>query len=139
MDDQIYPEPTVGALILNSAGEMLLVQSHKWKGKYVIPGGHIELGERAADSARREAKEETGLDVYDIEFLGWQEFVYDKTFWRPRHYLFLDFFCKTDTTDIQLNDEAQTYLWVKPEEALNLPIDPYTAVSIREYLKRKAG
>jgi nucleoside triphosphatase len=134
--DQAYPEPTSGVLIFNPAGEILLVQSHKWKGKYVLPGGHIELGERAVDAARREAKEETGLDVYDIQFLGWQEFIYDQDFWKPRHFIFLDFTCRTDSTDVRLNDEAQAYCWVKPEKSLDLTIDPYTAVSIRQYLKR---
>ncbi len=132
---QAFPEPTAGVLIFNSAGELLLVQSHKWKGKYVLPGGHIELGEHAAEAARREALEETGLKVYDIQFLGWQEFIYDDDFWKPRHFIFLDFTCRTESTEVQLNDEAQAYCWVKPEEALGLPIDPYTAVSIREYLK----
>lgn len=36
-----YPEITVGALILNPFGEMLLLKSHKWRNKLVIPGGHI--------------------------------------------------------------------------------------------------
>jgi nucleoside triphosphatase len=139
MAGQIYPEPTAGTLIFNPAGEMLLLKSDKWKGKYVIPGGHIELGERADEAARREAKEETGLDVEDLEFLCWQEFVYDDAFWKPMHFIFLDFICKTKGTQVILNDEAQAYRWAKPEEALTLPIDAYTAVSIREYLKRKKG
>ncbi len=137
--DQIYPEPTTGVLIFNPQGEILLVQSHKWRGKYVIPGGHIELGEKAADAARREAKEETGLDVEAVEFLGWQEFVYDDAFWKPRHFIFLDFICRTEGTDVHLNDEAEAYRWVKPRAALDLPIDAYTAVSIRKYLDGKKG
>ena len=44
MADQIFPEPTVGVFIFNQAGEILLLKSHKWPGKYVVPGGHVELG-----------------------------------------------------------------------------------------------
>ena len=33
-----YPEPTVGALIFNPEGKLLLVKTHKWHGKYTIPG-----------------------------------------------------------------------------------------------------
>jgi len=134
---QIYPEPTVGALIFNPAGELLLLRSHKWRGKYVLPGGHIELGEKIEDAVRREAKEETGLDVLDLKFLCWQEFVYDDNFWKPMHFIFFDYICKTENTAVQLNDEAQAYIWVKPEEALNLPLDPYTRVSIQKYLQQE--
>jgi nucleoside triphosphatase len=42
---QHYPEPTVGALIFDPAGRLFLMRSHKWAGKYVVPGGHVELGE----------------------------------------------------------------------------------------------
>lgn len=35
-----------------------------------IPGGHVDYGERAEDAARREMKEETGLDVDLVMLLG---------------------------------------------------------------------
>jgi nucleoside triphosphatase len=136
MDDQRTPEPTVGAMILNPAKEMLLVQSHKWMGKYTIPGGHVELGESVAETVIRECKEETGLDVKVLEFLCWQEFIYDQAFWKPRHFLFFDFACLSEGGPVTLNDEAEAYIWVKPEKALELDIDRYTAATIREYLKR---
>lgn len=47
---QLYPEATVGALIVNEKGEVLLVHSKKWGEKYTVPGGHIELGEQAEDT-----------------------------------------------------------------------------------------
>jgi len=135
--DQIFPEPTVGAFIFNTKGELLLVQSHKWHGKWVVPGGHVELGERLEEALHREAKEETGLDIYDIEFINFQQFVYDPAFWKHRHFIFFDFACKTDNTDVLLNDEAQTYVWVVPEKALEMDIDGYTETSIRAYLAKK--
>lgn len=58
------------------------MKSHKWIGKYVIPGGHVELGERIEDALKREIKEETGLDIYDIEFICFQEFIYSEQFWK---------------------------------------------------------
>jgi nucleoside triphosphatase len=136
MAEQQYPEPTVGALIFNPEGKLFLMRSHKWWDRYVVPGGHIELGETVEEALRREVKEETGLDIYDIQFLMLQEFVYDDAFWKRRHFLFLDHVCKTDGTDVTLNDEAQAYVWVSLEEALDLPIDSYTERAIRHYLRR---
>jgi len=135
MADQQFPEPTVGIFIFNQIGEVLLLQSHKWPGAYVVPGGHVELGERLEDAAIREAKEETGLDIYDLEFINFQQFIYDPAFWKRRHFIFFDFAAKTDDTDVVLNDEAQNYIWCQPEAALNLSLDHYTRVSMECYLK----
>ena len=56
---QVYPEPTVGALIINSENKILLVKSHKWmNGKYSVPGGHVEIGESFEEAIIREVKEE---------------------------------------------------------------------------------
>jgi nucleoside triphosphatase len=137
MSEQTYPEPTVGILIFNPKGELLLLQSHKWPGRYVVPGGHVELGERIEQTVIREAKEETGLDVRELRFLCWQEFVYDPSFWKRRHFLFFDYACRAESTEVRLNDEAEDHLWIEPEKALELPIDSYTRVSVLEYLKIK--
>lgn len=133
MVDQIFPEPTVGIFIFNPSGELLLLKSHKWPDQYVIPGGHIELGETILAAARREAREETGLDIYDLQFLCVQEFIYDPTFWKPRHFIFFDYAAKTDSLDVRLNDEAQDYNWFSLAEVMELPIDVYTRVAIEHY------
>jgi nucleoside triphosphatase len=138
MAEQVFPEPTVGVLIFNRAGEMLLVKSHKWRGKFVVPGGHIELGETAQDAVCRESKEETGLDVYDLQFLCWQQFIYDEAFWKARHFIFIDYACKTDGEQVTLNDEAQEYRWQRPETAVEAEdVDEYTHVAIRAYLRMR--
>jgi nucleoside triphosphatase len=137
MSDQAYPEPTVGVFIFNTEGKMLLLQSHKWPGGYTIPGGHVELGERIEAAARREAREETGLEIRDLRFLCFQEFVYDPSFWKPRHFIFFDYACRTDSTDVQLNDEAEEFFWIEPEKALELNLDGYTRVSVLKYLELK--
>jgi len=137
MPAQQYPEPTVGALVFNTQGQLFLMRSHKWKGKYVIPGGHIELGETMVDALRREIKEETNLDIYDIEFICFQEFIHDERFWQERHFIFFDYACRTDSIDVVLNHEAQEYVWVDLDRALELPVDPYTAIVIERYRKMK--
>ncbi len=135
MDPQQYPEPAVGALIFNPQGRLFLMKSHKWRGRYVVPGGHIELGERMEDALHREIREETGLEIYDIEYLLYQEFIYDDHFWRRGHFIFFDYCCKTNSDEVTLNEEAQEYLWATVAEALQLPIDPYTRAAIEKYLE----
>jgi len=126
MRKQQYPEPTVGALIFNQEDKVLLLKSDKWRNKYVIPGGHIELGETMEDALRREVKEETGLDIYDIEFVSLQESIFDEAFHEERHFIFIDFVCRTDSNKVVLNAESQEYIWVSLKEASRLPINGYT-------------
>jgi nucleoside triphosphatase len=137
MREQIYPEPTAGALIFNQHNRVLLVLSERWGGRYAVPGGHIELGERIEETVLREVKEETGLDVYDLKFIMMQECVYDKEFYRKMHFIFFDYSCKTDAdeNDVILNHEAQAYSWVTLDAALDMPLDPYTRRLIEKVIK----
>jgi nucleoside triphosphatase len=136
MTTQQYPEPTVGALIFNPEGELLLIRSHKWHDMYVVPGGHVELGETLEEALRREVKEETGLEIHDLEFILFQEFIFDESFWKRRHFIFFDYACKTAGGDVTLNSEAQEYVWIAPQDALHLPMDAYTRRTIETYLER---
>lgn len=111
-----YPEPTVSAIIFNPKGKILLCKSHKWGNKYVIPGGHIELGEKMEEALKREILEETGLNIYDIRLIGLKESIYSDTFHEKKHFIFIDYLCKTDSSDVLLNDEAETYEWVDINE-----------------------
>ena len=54
----------VGALIVHG-GRLVLVKRgvEPSKGRWSIPGGAVELGEKVREAAVREAKEECGLDI----------------------------------------------------------------------------
>lgn len=138
MAKQQFPEPTVGALVFNPKGKVLLMKSHKWRGKYYVPGGHIELGERMKDALKREVKEETGLNIYNLEFIRIGEFIFEKGFWKKRHFIFFDFACKTKSTKVKLDDENEGYIWVSLKESLKLPLESYTRITIKEYMKKKS-
>jgi len=136
MKEQKFPEPTVGALIFNQKSKFLLMKSNKWRDKYVIPGGHIELGEKMEDALKREIKEETSLDIYDLEFICFQEFIFDNIFYKKRHLIFFDYSCKTNSLEVKLNREAQEYSWFSIEEALKSDLEPYTKRTIEYYIKK---
>ncbi len=62
----------VCVILLDKSQEKVLLGKRKnsyKSGFYGLPGGRIELGEKAVDAAKREVKEETGLDVKQIDFV----------------------------------------------------------------------
>jgi nucleoside triphosphatase len=136
MPEKKHPEPTVGAVIVNPKGKIFLMRSHKWSDLFVIPGGHIELGETMEEALKREIKEETNLDISDIHFLNVQDSVFLKTFHKKKHFIFLNYSCRTDSTDVKLNDEGQEYTWATLAEIHRLPVEEYSAKAIEEYKKK---
>lgn len=111
-----YPEPTVGAVIFNPERKILLCKSHKWNNQYVIPGGHIELGEKMEEALKREILEETGLNIYDIKLISLKESIYSDVFHEKKHFIYIDYLCRTDSSHVILNDEAEEYAWVDMQE-----------------------
>ena len=133
-----YPEATCGALIFNNDGKIFLMRSHKWHNKYALPGGHIEFGETAEEAVKREVKEETNMDVEVLEFFMMQDCIFPEEFYKEkRHFIFLDFLCKAITTNVKLNDEAESFVWVHIDEALHLPLESYTRNLLSKYVKEK--
>lgn len=121
------PISTVGALIYNTDGRVLMVRTHKWSNLWGIPGGKIKWGEASVDALRREIKEETALDVTDIEFVMVQDCIHSKEFYRDAHFLLLNYVCKCGSNPaVRLNDEAREYRWVSETEALAMPINQPT-------------
>jgi len=135
MSKQRYPELVCGALIFNRYGKILLMKSHKWGGRYVIPGGHVEVGETIQDALKRELKEETGLNIYDIRFICLQEIIFDKEYWKKKHFVGFVFACKTRYAKVKLNYEAEEFVWVDLKNALKMPVASFTKGVIKEYLK----
>jgi len=113
------------------------MKSHKWKGKFVIPGGKVELGESLEQALRREVKEETNLDIYDLQFICWQEFIFDNHYYKKRHFIFFDYACRTKNEKVKLNEEAEEYSWFGLKQALQAPAEPFTKKAIREYIKQQ--
>ena len=134
---QVYPEPTVGGLIINKEGKILLARSHKWFDKYTLPGGHIEVGETMREAVTREVKEEVGLDVEVAELLLMQEAIFAEEFWKRKHFIFFDFLCKSKDQQVKLDGrEIQEYVWEYPGAAFRLNLDSFTKKTLEKYLER---
>lgn len=132
--DKQAPRVCAGIIILNPKGEMLLVRSHKFKNKWIVPGGGVEWGERGEDAARREALEETGLHLTDVTFLWSEECIFPPEFHKEQHFIFLDFCAKTTETKVTLNEEAEEYRWVLPQDSLAMDLNISTKNFIEKYI-----
>lgn len=128
-----YPEPVVGPFIINEDNKLFLMKSHKWSDLWVVPGGHIELGETIDDALKREAKEETNLDISKPEFICLWEFINGDEFHDKRHMLFLNYKVKATSNDVKLNNEGQEYGWFSKKEAEKLPLEHYTKMTLEKY------
>lgn len=58
-------EKSCGAIVYrqNEGTTQLLLIKHRYSGHWSFPKGHVEAGERENETALREVKEETGLDI----------------------------------------------------------------------------
>jgi phosphoglycolate phosphatase len=117
------PIPTVGALIYNDAGQVLMIQTHKWSNRWGIPGGKIKANEPALEALRREVREETALELRDIRFELVQDCIEPPEFYKRAHFLLLNYTAEATGTDVVLNDEAETYRWVTPDDAAALDLN----------------
>ena len=92
-----------------------------------FPGGHIEKDESFVDSAIREVKEETGLDIENLHSCGFMHWLNNKTFDR-----YLIFFYKTTdyTGELLSETEEGKVFWVSLEELYNMKLSP----NFKEYL-----
>jgi 8-oxo-dGTP diphosphatase len=65
-----YPKVGVGVIICNKEGKILVGKRiGSFAQKYSIPGGIPDLGEQFEDTAIREVKEETDLDIVNPEVI----------------------------------------------------------------------
>ena len=101
---------------MNTDSVLLQNRTRKWKGG-CFPGGHLENGETVMNSAVREVKEETGLDVTDLVPCG---FVH----WNKsggRHELIFCYRTSHFSGTLTQCDEGVNY-WVKRTDLVSEPL-----------------
>jgi 8-oxo-dGTP pyrophosphatase MutT (NUDIX family) len=68
---KILPKKQVGTAVLffNSKKELLIIKPD-YKDSWLVPGGATDENESPLNCAIRETKEETGLDIFDLQLVG---------------------------------------------------------------------
>ncbi len=109
-----HPLVGVGGVVIHR-GRVLLIRrgGEPLRGEWSIPGGLVELGEGLEEAARRELKEETGLDVEPLEVLE----VFDRIF-RERgrvryHFVIVDFACRLKSGRLRPGSDVLEARWVR--------------------------
>jgi 8-oxo-dGTP diphosphatase len=66
------PALTTDCVIFDSESRVLLIRrGHEpYAGSYALPGGFVEIGETVESACRREAQEETGIEVDQLRLVG---------------------------------------------------------------------
>jgi len=121
---EIVREPTSGGIIFRrneqDGVEILLIQDGK--DRWTIPKGHIEEGETAEQTTRREIGEEAGL--HEVEILGWLGKIYfryrriDKLVLMTTQIYLVR--AKGDTNDIKKEEWMNDIRWFKFNDALEV-------------------
>jgi 8-oxo-dGTP diphosphatase len=112
-----YPEQPligVGAVIVSS-NRVLLVRrdSEPLRGEWSVPGGLLELGERLRDGARREAREETGLEVEPGEVIEVFDTILTDALGRTQyHYVLIDYLCRPISGEERAGSDVSDVRWV---------------------------
>jgi 8-oxo-dGTP diphosphatase len=122
-----YPHAPIAAVgvLVRSGDQVLLIQRGKdpYRGYWTLPGGAIELGETAREAARREAREETGLEVELGEIAALVDnIVRDEAGRIAFHYVIVDFFARPSGGTLHPGSDVTGVRWVGRDELDTLPV-----------------
>ena len=127
MSDRRYPQRpilAVGALIFLDT-RILLVERGKepMRGYWSLPGGAVEAGELLEDALRREAREETGLEV-QIEGLHeiFERLTPDHEGRTEYHYVIVDYLCHLVGGTLRASSDAADAAWFERSELQGLKL-----------------
>ena len=94
-------------------GKILLIRRNHYPfiGYWVLPGGHVDYGERVEHAMLREIKEETGISAKIRKMIG----VYSDPKRDPRyHTVSVAYLCKRVKGKIRINHEASEFKFFPP-------------------------
>ena len=131
-----YPErPMVGVgVVVWREDEFLLIQRGKppRRGAWSLPGGAQELGETVRETAAREIREETGVEIEVKELIDVFDTISRDDEGRIRlQYTLIDFTAEWQSGDAVAGDDAMGVRWVKMDEIAEYNLWTETARAIR--------
>jgi 8-oxo-dGTP diphosphatase len=107
----------VGAVIEDDEGRILLVK-HKqerggyWQGKWICPGGELEVGEEIKEGIKREVKEETNLEVELVTPLVPFDRIVKVDGKTSLHVIYIDYVARLVGGELKVGSDAGEALWV---------------------------
>lgn len=129
------PCAATAAFILNGKDELLVVRRAKdpAKGTLDLPGGFVDMYETAEEGMRREIKEETGLEVGEIEYLFSSPNIYQYS-GLGVHTIDLDYLVRiSEEVELKAGDDAAECLWIPVK---NIHPEEFGLLSIRHAVER---
>ena len=127
------PIPTVDIIIELEDQGIILIERAKEPFGWAIPGGFVDYGESLEDAARREAREETSLEVELLGQLG----AYSSPERDPRHHTISVVFVARASGKPEARDDALE-VGVFTSENLPSPLAFDHAQILTDYFSRKS-
>jgi ADP-ribose pyrophosphatase YjhB (NUDIX family) len=119
---------------------VLLVRRGKdpLKGRWVVPGGTVELGETLEAALVRELQEETGLTVRPVELLTVFDRIEREEGRVAYHFVIADYLCEYVSGSLRAGSDALEVAMARPEELPGFDPPPKALEVIRDALRRAA-
>jgi acetyl-CoA carboxylase carboxyl transferase subunit beta len=117
------PVAGVGVVVVDTGGRLLIVQRGEGAGKglWAVPGGKVRWGETWREAAKREAREETGLEV-EVGSVAWVGEAVGPGNPPTWHFALVDFWAEVIGGDLQAGDDAADVRWVSPHQIHQYPL-----------------
>ncbi len=111
----------VGAVIEDRANRILLVKHTRkrggfWQGKWICPGGELELGETIENGIRREVKEETQLEIDLLTPLPPFDRIVRSDDRVMLHVIYIDFMARLAGGELKPGSDVGEAVWVEKEK-----------------------